>query len=124
MELDRDGRLQKSSQDDQMEKSGGEEELESYRGDGEHDEDREKCNEESKKSKNSWWRKISVEPAAFFFRLASALVGVQVSNLYIEKTCKVGSAFFGNGTTFSDEVTFPNNKVNSVYDRCSNAGVR
>ena len=29
---------------------------------------------------------------------------VQISNLYIEKTCKVGSYFFGNGTTYKDEV--------------------
>ena len=29
---------------------------------------------------------------------------VQISNLYIEKTCKVGSYFFGNGTTYEDEV--------------------
>ena len=29
---------------------------------------------------------------------------VQISNLYIEKTCKVGSYFFGNGTTYPDEV--------------------
>ena len=28
----------------------------------------------------------------------------QISNLYIEKTCKVGSYFFGNGTTYEDEV--------------------
>ena len=32
------------------------------------------------------------------------LVQVQISNLYIEKTCKVGSYFFGNGTTYEDEV--------------------
>ena len=32
------------------------------------------------------------------------LVQVQISNLYIEKACKVGSYFFGNGTTYEDEV--------------------
>ena len=48
--------------------------------------------------------KVSVEPACILIGLGFSLWGVQASNLYIEKVCKVGSAFFGNGTTYSDEV--------------------
>ena len=65
--------------------------------------------------------KISVEPVVILINLGRCMIGVQISNLYIEKTCKVcksckrkflwialllqvGSFFFGNGTTYSDEV--------------------
>ena len=48
--------------------------------------------------------KISIEPAVIIMNLAWTMYWVQTSNLYIEKTCKVGSFFFGNGTTFSSEV--------------------
>lgn len=48
--------------------------------------------------------RVSVEPAALLYSLGTALITVQVANLYIEKVCKVGSALFGNGTTYSDEV--------------------
>ena len=48
--------------------------------------------------------RVSVEPAALLYSLGTALIAVQVANLYIEKVCKVGSALFGNGTTYSDEV--------------------
>ena len=50
--------------------------------------------------------KISIEPAVIIMNLAWTMYWVQTSNLYIEKTCKVGSFFFGNGTTFSSEVIF------------------
>jgi len=48
--------------------------------------------------------KISIEPAVILMSLGFCMFGVQISNLYIEKTCKVGSYFFGNGTTYPDEV--------------------
>ena len=57
----------------------------------------------SKRSKFEFLNKISVEPCAFLFALGFSLIGVQVSTLYIQKTCKVGSYFFGN-ETFSNEV--------------------
>ena len=48
--------------------------------------------------------KISIEPAVILMNLGWTMYWVQTSNLYIEKTCKVGSFFFGNGTTFNNEV--------------------
>merc|ERR1711936_834793 len=48
-------------------------------------------------------KNISVEPCSFLFSLAFSLVSVQVSTLYIQKSCKVGSYFFGN-QTFDDEI--------------------
>ena len=66
---------------------------------------------------------FGIEPVVILINLGRCMIGVQISNLYIEKTCKVcnilqfnkillkiilkvGSFFFGNGTTFSDEVRF------------------
>ena len=48
--------------------------------------------------------KISVEPYVILFAFSFGLYSIQIENLLIEKTCKVGSFFFGNGTTYSDEV--------------------
>ena len=48
---------------------------------------------------------ISVEPFIILYAFADRLYSIQSQNLWIEKTCKVGSYLFGNGTTFSDEVT-------------------
>ena len=50
--------------------------------------------------------KISIEPVVILMNLGWTMYWVQTANLYIEKTCKVGSFFFGNGTTFSNEVIF------------------
>ena len=61
--------------------------------------------DEAKKSRFDFLKKISVEPCTFLFGLGFSLIGVQISTLYIQKTCKVGSYFFGN-ETFSIEVTF------------------
>ena len=47
---------------------------------------------------------ISVEPFIILYAFADRLYFIQSQNLWIEKTCKVGSSLFGNGTTFSDEV--------------------
>ena len=49
-------------------------------------------------------KRISVEPCTFLFGFGFSLIGVQISTLYIQKTCKVGSYFFGN-QTFSLEVS-------------------
>ena len=57
----------------------------------------------STRNKFEFLKKISVEPCMFLWGLGVSLVGVQVSTLYIQKTCKVGSFFFGN-QTFSNEV--------------------
>lgn len=54
-------------------------------------------------AKLDFLKKISVEPCIFLYGLGISLIGVQVSTLYIQKTCKVGSYFFGN-ETFSIEV--------------------
>ena len=48
--------------------------------------------------------KIGIEPVVILMNLGWTMYWVQTANLYIEKTCKVGSFFFGNGTTFSNEV--------------------
>ena len=48
--------------------------------------------------------KISVEPYVILFAFSFGLYSIQIENLLIEKTCKVGSFFFGNGTTYNDEV--------------------
>ena len=50
--------------------------------------------------------KIGIEPVVILMNLGWTMYWVQTANLYIEKTCKVGSFFFGNGTTFSNEVLF------------------
>ena len=50
--------------------------------------------------------KIGIEPIVIMMNLGWSMYWVQTANLYIEKTCKVGSYFYGNGTTFSDEVLF------------------
>ena len=47
---------------------------------------------------------ITVEPCVILFAFSFGLYSIQIQNLWIEKTCKVGSYFFGNGTTYSDEV--------------------
>ena len=49
---------------------------------------------------------IGIEPVVIMMNLGWSMYWVQTANLYIEKTCKVGSYFYGNGTTFSDEVLF------------------
>ena len=48
-------------------------------------------------------RNISIEPCIALFSLGFSVFGVQVATLYIQKTCKVGSFFFGN-KTYSVEV--------------------
>ena len=48
---------------------------------------------------------VTVEPAYMLFALGASLIGVQTSNLQIEKVCKVGGYFLGNGTTYEDEVS-------------------
>ena len=47
---------------------------------------------------------IHVEPIVFLFSLGFALINIQMPTLYVQKTCKVGSYFWGN-QTFSDEVS-------------------
>ena len=47
---------------------------------------------------------ITVEPCVILFAFSFGLYSIQIQNLWIEKTCKVGSYFFGDGTTYSDEV--------------------
>merc|ERR1711892_912944 len=57
---------------------------------------------DEKKGKFDFLKKMSVEPCIALFGLGWSLFGVQASTLYIQKTCKVGSFFFGN-QTFSIE---------------------
>ena len=47
---------------------------------------------------------VTIEPCIMLFALGNTLISVQMSNLQIEKTCKVGSYFFSNGTTYDNEV--------------------
>ena len=47
---------------------------------------------------------ITVEPIIFMHGLTLAFAIVITPTLYYEKICKVGSYWFGNGTTFSDEI--------------------
>ena len=58
---------------------------------------------QGKKSRFSFLKKISIEPCIALMSLGGSLLGVQIATLYIQKTCKVGSFFFGN-QTFSIEV--------------------
>ena len=58
---------------------------------------------QKKKSNFDFLNKISVEPCIALFAFGWSLYRVQASTLYIQKTCKVGSFFFGN-QTFSIEV--------------------
>ena len=62
---------------------------------------------ESKSEGENWksnvLMNISVEPCVFLFSLGFAFINVQMPTLYVQKTCKVGSYFFGN-QTFSTEV--------------------
>ena len=48
--------------------------------------------------------KVTIEPCIMLFALGNTLISVQISNLQIEKSCKVGSYFFSNGTTYGNEV--------------------
>ena len=48
--------------------------------------------------------KVTIEPCIMLFALGNTLISVQMSKVQIEKTCKVGSYFFSNGTTYGDEV--------------------
>ena len=64
-------------------------------------------------SRFDFLKKISVEPSIALNSLGFSLVGVQVATLYIQKTCRVGSYFFGN-QTFSAEVC--NNLFNGSFD--------
>lgn len=47
---------------------------------------------------------VSVEPIVFLWSIGSSLTMVVTPTLYFDKICKVGSNWFGNGTTFSDYV--------------------
>lgn len=47
---------------------------------------------------------ITVEPSAFLISVAIGLTRVANTKLIVDRTCKLGSGIFGNGTTFSDEV--------------------
>jgi len=64
-------------------------------------------------SRFDFLKKISVEPSIALNALGYSLVGVQVATLYIQKTCRVGSYFFGN-QTFSADVC--NNLFNGSFD--------
>ena len=72
---------------------------------------RRKINEEitfgDKAGENNWKldvsTQISVEPCVFLFMFGMAFINIQMATLYIQKTCKVGSYFFGN-QTYSTEV--------------------
>ena len=62
---------------------------------------------ESKSEEKTWksnvLMNISVEPYVFLFSIGCAFINIQMPTLYVQKTCKVGSYFFGN-QTFSTEV--------------------
>ena len=63
-----------------------------------------------------FYKNITVEPILFFLFFGIAVQAVLNSNLYYEKICKVGSAWFNNGTTFSDEICDQlDNGNNSAY---------
>ena len=58
---------------------------------------------------------VTIEPCIMLFALGNTLISVQMSNLQIEKTCKVGSYFFSNGTKFGNEVKkFSESESNKV----------
>ena len=64
--------------------------------------------DEENPRKLDYLKRISIEPCTFLFGFGFSLIGVQISTLYIQKTCKVGSYFFGN-ETFSIEVSLKSN---------------
>ena len=49
-------------------------------------------------------KSVTVEPVAFLFMFGICLQGVINNQLYYEKLCRVGGYWFGNGTTYSDEI--------------------
>ena len=61
--------------------------------------------DEEKHRKIDYLKRFSLEPCVFLFGFGFYLIEVQISTLYIQKTCKVGSYFFGN-QTFDIEVSF------------------
>ena len=61
--------------------------------------------EDATKFRSNFLKSISVEPSIALFCLGYSIIGVQVATLYIKKSCRVGSYFFGN-QTFSPEVCY------------------
>lgn len=49
-------------------------------------------------------KKLSVEPFILIWGFGHTLVATPTSSLYFDKVCKVGSVWFGNGSTYPDEV--------------------
>ena len=47
---------------------------------------------------------ISVEPVVFLYCLGMTVATFITQNIYYDKICKVGSVWFGNGTTFPEEL--------------------
>jgi len=49
-------------------------------------------------------KNITVEPVVFFYSLGFSITMLPSANLYFDKTCKVGSVIFGNGSTYHDDI--------------------
>ena len=49
-------------------------------------------------------KKVTIEPFIFIWAFGHTLVATPTSSLYFDKVCKVGSVWFGNGSTYPDEV--------------------
>lgn len=47
---------------------------------------------------------VTLEPAIFIWTLGWSIQSVIISQLQYEKVCKLGSDWFGNGTSFDDDV--------------------
>ena len=45
--------------------------------------------EKMREEERSLLNKISIEPVVILINLGRCMIGVQIANLYIEKTCKV-----------------------------------
>jgi len=66
-----------------------------------------------KKRSTALLETIRVEPIVILFSLGFAFINIQMPTLYVQKTCKVGSYFWGN-QTFSHEIC--DNLFNGSFD--------
>ena len=49
-------------------------------------------------------KNITIEPILCFWTVSTSMNGISCASLYFDKTCKSGSIWFGNGTSYPDEV--------------------
>jgi len=65
-----------------------------------------------------FFKSITIEPVVFFYALGFSITIIVSPQLYLEKICTVGSVWFGNGSTYSQETcdNIDNGDHNSTQD--------